>query len=355
MPRLTCLVLVALVLTGRFAAADPPGRLALEPAEAFQKLAHLDGRKPAVTEDEDRLFQDARTGKFGRLSFSEACLIAGGITDPHDRKRYLDRLDALEAQARKVTAGTKSVAEDGARLLKFLHAGPMAKGYKEEQSDLHVLLETGQFNCVSSAVLYTVMGQRLGIDVRAVTVPRHVFSVLVTRDRRIDVETTNARGFDLDPLRRDGPAKADRPRDNRREVGPPGLAALVAFNNGVGLIEKKRYPEAVRANTFALGLDPDSPGASKNLVVALGHWMADLAEAGKAEQALDVIATGHELLPKEPKLQRLAVELCDAWAKGYIDREDWANAAEVYRRGLRAFPDDKQLTNKLVFCRLRMP
>jgi hypothetical protein len=346
---------LALVLTGGLAAAAPPAPLAVTPAEALHKLAEFDGRKPALSEDEDRLFQEARAGKFDRCSFSEACLIAGGVAAPADRKKYLDRLDAIEAAARKAAAGSQSVAEDGARLLRFLHAGPMAKGYKEEQSDLHVLLDTGTFNCVSSAVLYTVMGQRLGIDVRAVQLPRHVFSVLVTRDRRIDVETTNARGFDPDPLRRDGPARADRPHDSRREVGPSGLAGMVAFNHGVGLIEKKRFPEAVRANVFALGLDPESPGAAQNLMAALGRWVADLARDGKFEKAMAVVSVGRELIPKEQKLHRLAVELCDHWAQEAIDREDWAAAAQIYQRGLRDFPDDKQLANKLLFCRIRIP
>jgi tetratricopeptide (TPR) repeat protein len=349
------LLLAAVVLTGGLARAAPAGPLAVNPTEALHKLAQLDGRKPALTEAEDRLFQDARTGKFDRCSFSEACLIAGGIADPLDRKKYLDRLDAIETDARKAAAGSNSVAEDGARLLKFLHAGPMAKGYKEDQSDLHVLLDNGQFNCVSSAVLYTVMGQRLGIDVRAVQVPRHVFSVLVTRDRRIDVETTSARGFDLDPLRRDGPAKADRPKESRREVGPPGLAGMVAYNHGVDLIRQKRYPAAVRANVFALGLDPDNPAAAKNLAAALGRWSADLAGAGKYDKAMSVASVGRELVPTEGKFHRLIVDLCDDWAREYIDREDWTRAAEIYQRGVREFPDDKQLANKLLFCRLRMP
>src|SRR5262249_2962613 len=126
MPRPECpvirvlLVLAAFVPVGGLVAAEPPAPLAVKPTEALHKLAQLHGRKPPTTADEDRLFQDARSGKFSRTSFSEACLIAGGVTAPHDRKKYLDRLDAIEADARKATAGSKSVAEDGEQLLKFL-------------------------------------------------------------------------------------------------------------------------------------------------------------------------------------------------------------------------------------------
>lgn len=361
MPRPECPVtrvyfaLAALVLTGGLLSAAPPAPLAVAPAEALHKLAQLDGRKPAVTDDEDRLFQDAKAGKFGRYSFSEACLIAGGVTDPSDRKKYLDRLDTIEADARKATAGSKSVAEDGERLLKFLHAGPMAKGYKPLQTDLHTLLDTGTFNCVSSAVLYTVMGQRLGIDVRAVELPQHVFSVLVRRGRPIDVETTSAAGFDLDPMRRDGPAQVNRPREWRREVGPPGLAGIVAYNHGVLLARQRHFAESIRAYLLALGLDPDNKDAARYLVSDFVRWAADLAKGGKCEKALAAVAVGRELAPTEPAFQKFTEELCDAWAQDYIDREDWTGAAQVYRRGLRAFPDNKHLETRLTFCRVRIP
>jgi Transglutaminase-like superfamily len=348
-------VLATLVLTSSFAAAGPPSPLAVKPTEALNKLAQLDGRNPAISKDEDRLFEDAKQGKFGRVSFSEACLLAGGVSSAHDRKKYIAKLDAIEVEARKATAGSKSVKEDGDRLLKYLHTGPMAKGYKTEQTDLQILLDTGEFNCVSSAVLYTVMGQRLGIDVRAVEIPGHVFSVLATRDRKIDVETTSPRGFDVDPLRQHGPAKANRPVELRREVGPPGLAAMVAFNHGVTLTRDKRFAESIRANLFALGLDSDNWSAARNLVVGFENWAVDLAKGGKYEKAMAVVSIGRELTPKDPAFQKLTVAVCDAWAKEYVDRQDWTGAVQVYTRGLREFPNDKHLTNNLMYCRSRMP
>jgi hypothetical protein len=199
------------------------------------------------------------------------------------------------------------------------------------------------------------MGQRLGIDVRAVHVPRHVFSVLVTRGRNIDVETTSASGFDLDPFRREGRPRSPGPREFRREVGPPGLAGFVAFNHGITLSREKRYAESVRANLFALGLDPDNRSAARNLVAALERWLGDLVRARKFEQAMAVVSVGCELVPDEPAFQKITVAVCNAWARESIDREDWAGAADVYRRGLREYPDNKELSNKLTYCLVRIP
>jgi tetratricopeptide (TPR) repeat protein len=341
----------ALFLAVGLATAEPPTPLAVTPEAGLKRLAAVDGRNPATIKEVAELFAEVRAAKFDHYSFADACLIIGGITDLVDRRHYKTKLDAIEAEARSVTASSKSAAEDGARLLKFLHAGAMAKGYKAEQSDLHVLLDTGVFNCVSSAVLYTVIGQRLGLDVRAVETPQHVFCILNTRDRRIDVETTNARGFDADPKRKVGPPKAEVPIDTRREVKPAGLASVVAYNHGVEFARQKRFAESVRAYLLSLGFDSDNHDAAANLIADLVNWPLDLAKSGKYAKAIEVIAFSRELTPKEEKLRHNTIALYDEWAKVSIDRKDWAGAIRVYEQALRELPGEKHFANNLAYCR----
>jgi tetratricopeptide (TPR) repeat protein len=339
----------AIFLAVGLASAAPP--LAVTPEQALKRLAAIDGRNPATIKDVADLFAEVRAAKFDHYSFADACLIVGGITDRLDRNHYKTKLDAIEAEARRVTASSKSAAEDGARLLKFLHAGAMAKGYKAEQSDLHVLLDTGEYNCVSSAVIYTVIGQRLGLDVRTVETPQHVFCILNTRDRRIDVETTNARGFDVDPKRKVGPPKAEVPIDTRREVKPSGLASVVAYNHGVEFARQSRFAASVRAYLLALGFDSDNCDAAANLSAVLVNWPLDLARSGKYAKAIEVIAFSRELAPKEEKLRHNTIALYDEWARVSIDRKDWAAAIRVYEQALRELPGDKHLVNNLAYCR----
>lgn len=352
MPR-PHLAFLALALSAGLSAGGPPAALA--PTEAIARLAKVDAQVPAVSKDEAALFEDAKDGKFDRYTFAEACLMAGGVADPRDRRKYRDKLDWMEAEARKATAGSKSVNEDAARLLKFLHSGPMAKGYKTEQTDLHVLLDTGEYNCVSSAALFTVVGRRIGLDVRAVEVPEHLFVVLATRGRKIDVETTSPYGFDPDPKRKVGPAKdgkaPERPADQRREVGEPGLAAVVAYNHGVTLSRQKKYGAAARANLVALALDPTNPHAVKNLTANLANWPVELSRAGKHEAAAAVLAVGRELAPKEEVLRNNTLAIFDAWADEAMKRKDWAGAVRVYEAGLQQMPGDKHLANNLAYCR----
>jgi len=72
------------------------------------------------------------------------------------------------------------------------------RSYKFAQSQLSQLMRTGEFNCVSSALLYLVCARWFSLDVQGVELPGHVFVQLRTAEGRvIEVETTNKLGFGL--------------------------------------------------------------------------------------------------------------------------------------------------------------
>ena len=58
-----------------------------------------------------------------------------------------------------------------------------------------MLLDGKTFNCVSSAVIYNIIALRLGLDVRAIEVPDHAFSIVYDGTAHMDVETTTPLGF----------------------------------------------------------------------------------------------------------------------------------------------------------------
>jgi tetratricopeptide (TPR) repeat protein len=364
MRRPAVCVFLVLVATG-LVAAGPDGPkpdtrssypFAVPPPKTFAVLDRLG--KPGVTRDERSLFADAADGKLDDWSFAEACLLASGVTDPGKRKDYLKRIDELEAGARKALDGAATTAEKGEKLLTFLHAGPMAKGYQSEQTLLHTVLDDGKFNCVSSAVLYTVLGKRLGLELRAVELPGtefapgHVFAVVLDGQDRLDVETTNKLGFNpkrdeatLKKLQKPGDEVYD-PKKHKgkvREVGDLGLVAIIYYNRGVLLAKQKKHHEGVLACFSALCLDPDSPSAVNNATAGLANWGKALTEGGKYEQALDVLAAGLAIAPGEDIFRTNTIAAYDAWAKSRADKEDWAGAVGVYEKGLVQFPGDKHL------------
>ena len=187
----------------------------------------------------------------------------------------------------------KSAFAKGQKLLDLLHAGPLAKGYEAGQTDVSAILETGTFNCVSSAALYNVIARGLGLDARAVEVPNHAFSILYDGSQHADIETTTKGGFNPS---RDAKAQEefskltgfayipDSNRDERREVGETGLVAIIYYNHGVDLMNAKRYHEALLANFRAMSLDKEFDSAVKNALAALANWSVELSRGGKFDE-----------------------------------------------------------------------
>jgi tetratricopeptide (TPR) repeat protein len=311
--------------------------------ERLNKLSALD---PKITDDEAAVFADVKDGRFQKRSFDEAVLLASGVTDSAKRQAYMKQLDELAEQAAKATAGAKTPQEKGEKLLKWLHGGPMSKGYESHQTSVSTILDTGKFNCVSSAALFNIFALRLGLDVRAVEVPDHALSILYDGTKHADVETTTNMGFN--PVRDAEAAKrfkektgvylAESHPDQRREVREAGLVAIIYYNRGVELTNDKRYHEALLMYFRAMSLDAEFAFAVKNALAVLVNWSGELAKEKKFEEALKVLTVGVDLNPDDAALQHnRKVTWCE-WADSQTDAD---KALAILRRAAEEVPTGK--------------
>ncbi len=354
--------------------------------EQIKDLEKVSGKTLRLHADEAKMLAEAATGKLETFTLTEAALIASGAVEPAKRKEYCEKLDSIEADARKALEGIDNIKAKGDKLLQFLHAGPMKNGYESEQTDLTVVLDTGKFNCVSSAVLYNLLAQRLGLEVKAYSIPAsttgmgHAFSVLCDGDKRIPVETTNAKGFNV---------SENMKRTNKHEIGDLALIATIYYNHGVGFEKKKQYHQALHANLCALALDKTNVSASKNALANLTNWGVDLSCEEKHAEALEVIRVNLELAPKDAKAlqnrkafvsqivmkelkakkydealrrieehktllgdkqtcRQLALNVHDTHAQEHREKKDWEKVVAVYVAALKSMPKDSHLTNNLV-------
>jgi tetratricopeptide (TPR) repeat protein len=323
------------------------------PARAFDVLARLkksSSLNVTLSADETALFADVKEGRFRTWSFDEAALLASGVAEARRRKDYVRRLDRLEVAARTALARAKTPFEKGDKLLTWLHAksGPLANGYEAHQTDLSVILDAGKFNCVSSATLYNVMGKRLGLDVRAIEVPDHAFSILYDGTRHADVETTTRSGFNPE---RDRAAREefekktgfryipDRERDRRREIDEAGLVAIIYYNHGVELTRAKRHHEALLAYFKAMSLDREFASAVKNALASLANWSSDLSRQGNFDDAVHVLAIGLDLAPKDALLLHNRKAVWSEWAEASAKSGKVDEALAILRRAEATIPD----------------
>ena len=319
------------------------------PADAFDVLSKLrEMIALEISDDEKSLFADAKDGELNDWTLAEGILIASGVTDKQQRTPLLEKIDSHEAVLRGQLDGSLDAFEKGRRLLQYLHTPPTLVKYRSQQTDMHTLLNTGDFNCVSSSAIYNVLARRLGLDARTIEVPDHAFSILYDGTEHADVEATNRNGFNpnrnsaaLATLQRQTGFNyiADKHPDQRREIGETGLIGLIYYNHGVEHSDDKAYGSALIRYFCALSMDPEYDSAVKNTLVTLANWGASLAEKKEYDKALSVLNAGVELAPNDARLRSFRERVWKSRVFDLMDANETDQAIATLRSAHQQVPD----------------
>ncbi len=133
-----------------------------------------------------------------------ALLASGNVRDTVSFNRYVSRVREFVARVRPAIAAQPDFWQKGHLLFEsmrkeFLKTDPAndMAGYDWYQSRLSTLLETGKYNCISSALLFVVLARYFDMPVEGVVLPSHVFVRMTAPDGKIiEIETTSKTGFD---------------------------------------------------------------------------------------------------------------------------------------------------------------
>ena len=162
--------------------------LLLASSRADRKLAIPDA-SPA----EAALFADVRDDVLNAHDAVTAA-IAASKAAPADKvlalRRWEQFLDVMVVEGASMKPARRAEV-----LLDRMHELVLTRGYYIDQNDMVVTLKTGTYNCVTSALVFQAAGKRMGLDVRGVLVPTHVYVRVVIDGVSFDVETTSADGF----------------------------------------------------------------------------------------------------------------------------------------------------------------
>jgi tetratricopeptide (TPR) repeat protein len=241
-----------------------------------------------------RLTPDPKAVEYGEIqnyswrNLAEIALWASGAdheaaaTINKEKTTYMAALESL-VETLSVAAGEghgkegketeKSDAEKAELVLQFMYEKTL-KRYSLNQTQLDALLSSGTYNCVSSAVLYLILGTSIGLDVKGVVTRDHAFATVVSEGAFIDVETTNKFGFnpgnkkeftdDFGKITGFAYVPPGNYR-NRAQISPIELVSLIMSNRISALESRKRYADALpiavdRAALLAKRENPvDSP------------------------------------------------------------------------------------------------
>jgi len=192
---------------------------------------------------------------------------------------YLERITGAAAELSAAQDLPQGIKERGEYVLTFLHKR-FLKTYSEHQTRVDEIFVSGRYNCVSSAVLYMVLGLSAGLDVEGVMTKDHAFATVNTGTERIDVETTNPYGFDPGNRKdfHDAFGKATGfayvPARNYRDRAVITKAELVSLilSNRISVLEKaSRYAEAVPLAINRAVLLSEEHGAQSSIAQQSGN------------------------------------------------------------------------------------
>ena len=123
----------------------------------------------------------------------DASLYASGVGE-EEIPAYRGRIDSLIAGLPAYLRSGGGELPPGEAVLLYLHEKTLRR-YSEPQTRIDQLLDTGSYNCVSSAVLYMLLAKSAGLEVEGVVTPDHAFCRVAVQGGGVDVETTNPHGY----------------------------------------------------------------------------------------------------------------------------------------------------------------
>jgi hypothetical protein len=257
-----------------------------------------------------------------------ASLINAGIGAERRATGYLEKIDAAATELYTAVELPQDIKERGAYVLGFVHR-KFLKNYSENQTRLDEILASGRYNCVSSAVLYMVLGLSVNLDIGGVVTKDHAFITVNTGTERIDVETTNRYGFNPGSRREFQDSFGSItgfvyvPATNYRERAATSPAELVSLilRNRIAILEKQNrfaesIPLAINREVFLSGnlrsigvVDPikaEFLGDPKNDVMnRLFNFGTDLLNRGREDEVIAWAEYASEYFPDPAAWQEL--------------------------------------------------
>jgi len=252
-------------------------------------------------------------GTLEKMALIASGVASEGVVEQGRIAAYEASLDALFASLRDETRQTSETAARAESILTFLHRSAL-KAYREDATTVDGILDSGLYNCVSSAVLYALAAKSLGIEAVGVRTSDHAFCSVILGSQRIDVETTNPYGFDpgnkkefKDSFGRTTGYAYVAPGGygDRRDIGIRELIGLILSNRASMLERSGRFAEATKLGADYAAL---CPGAETRafLVDRINNLIASYQQKGDYARAEEAALAAASAFPDEPKLAALA-------------------------------------------------
>ena len=297
-----------------------------------------------LTELEYDFFTKVDNGETNDLELHyDGFIIASGITDADEFKFYRQKLDDIRNLAKKELSQyvKEGSYEFGKKLLNWLYSSGTLKKYFYISTLFQDLIYKGEYNCLSSSILYSLLYKEFGFKVTGVLTSSHSFCTVYTDEKAGDVETTISRGFDTGQkeIRSSGNSTIVTfvPQGNYRDRNNVDILTLIAtlYPNSISLkkIEKDLEKQLVMAKK-AYYLSPNTKMYNDNLVNAYNRLALDYLNKNQFEDAYKTLGEAFVFDSNNPMTKNNRIHYYNAIGTSYLSKRDFPNAIEIYKTGI---------------------
>ena len=214
----------------------------------------------------------------------------------------------------KVRKGrTENELENAELIMKVMYDNVLSN-YSRRQTKLSVMFKTGNYNCVSSSLLFLALAKDCGLDARIQETSVHAFITVYTKDgQKFDVETTNPAGVN------------------------PGEKKMISQNSS----GSKKYtivPKTYYSNRVEIS-------DRKAVTLPAKNICAELSDKNEFEKGIPLAASVYEFVTKEKAAVRKDYDAICANFAAYANQNRQYEAA---LKLLRAAMDDYGKSDLLV-------
>ncbi len=208
----------------------------------------------------------------------------------YDLKNFFKRTDAINFDIKK----QKEFAE---KLLIFIHERFLKK-YNYRANKVSLIIDRGEYNCVSSSILYALFLKKYGLKSVGIETQDHVFiKIIFDNNESIDVETTNKYGFNpgekkdvLDEFGKVTGFSYVPPKDykNRNEIDIKKILFLIHHNLSDEYYNKGDIIKSANLG-YIIFLGRNDEKGKDDLEISFNNYIAGLASLGQYITAIEVI------------------------------------------------------------------
>jgi hypothetical protein len=281
----------------------------------------------------------------------DAALVFSGASDVAAASAK-DRLSGLLLKFRGEVADVSDQGTLAERALTFLHKN-LFTSYSVLQTRVDTALETGVYNCVSSAVLYLILTRSVGLSVGGVRTMDHALASVLVNGQQVDVETTNPFGFNPG-AKKDFTDSFGRitgytyvPQGNyadRRAIGEKELLSLILYNRVSEYMDGRTYRDALQPAVSAFTL-MGSDETRQVMTIAFTNyitWLGMRQEFPVAVQFTDAVKASFGGIVNIDQPRR---DMYHNWVVNLLDARAFADADSLLSQpSTRAALDDADWT-----------